>query len=780
MILPEKVGKRKGRGFHTTIVTSFAVEFRAFEEILLPQILASGATNIVLIADERMASLCLSDGSTLPTQLGCDYALHGPPASDGLFHPKIILQIGRDGGRVFVGSANATAAGLVGNAEIAIEISCEAEPSPHQAFVRSVWHYLERTLGDAEGAVRDAVLWARDRAKWITEPVEQVVQALPDGSLLAFFAVPGKPGILERFAEQIADSTVERLIVVSPYWDDDLAALDALRSALKPTAIDVILDTARHDFPREVPTSAGVRILPLGEHFGTRFTHAKLIIAQTAEHDHTLSGSANCTVAALGRIGFRGTNAEACTYRRVDTGAAVEALGLTALLAQAALPATSLPDLIRREPIPLESLAALRPGRFEIDYNVLLWHLPAVPNWSGAKAEILDGDGDLLAEVIPQGDDREPGRHILPCDDEVLKHARFVRLLAGDVRSTPGPISHRAAMRGKRREPVSGRTARSTNAFADALGLDLFLLDAFEDLYAADEPAVDSDLQIAASRGRLERPDREASAPRVLSYAEFMAERPAASGKRGKGDNALAGTHCDDARTLLNRLVGESETQGGSQIDDGWMDTGDEAGLPDDDVRDADVGNDGSDVATPPVDEQRPADPTAFKRAVKVYATMLGNAQRSIGPADVVKLRLLVSIILWQARCAVFKGGLPATTDEEGWPRLALRVLATFFHGKQPPIARLTVNGDFAEMPVDFLECWSTAFWALDAFVEALPAKMRGNAQFLAHAAALRGVIIQRTGLTADDLSSEAMIRVRAALDRTLGARLGFEKRHDP
>ncbi len=94
-----------------------------------------------------------------------------------------------------------------------------------------------------------------------------------------------------------------------------------------------------------------------------------------------------------------------------------------------------------------------------------------------------------------------------------------------------------------------------------------------------------------------------------------MAERPAAMGSRGKGDNALAGTHCDDARTLLNRLVGEAETLGDRQIDDGWMNTGDEAGLPDEDERDVDVGNDGPDVATPLTDEQRPADPNAFKRA---------------------------------------------------------------------------------------------------------------------------------------------------------------------
>lgn len=127
MKLPERLGRRKGRGFHSAIITSFAVEFGAFEEVVLPQLGAGGSSNVLLIADARMAAMSLSDGSNLPIQLGRDYVLFSPPVGDGVFHPKIILQLGRDGGRCFVSSANATGAGLGGNVEIAVEI--EAVPN---------------------------------------------------------------------------------------------------------------------------------------------------------------------------------------------------------------------------------------------------------------------------------------------------------------------------------------------------------------------------------------------------------------------------------------------------------------------------------------------------------------------------------------------------------------------------------------------------------------------------------------------------------------------------
>src|SRR3546814_7757914 len=74
MKLPERLGRRPRKPFHSAITTTFAVEFAAVEEILLPQLRASGANNLLLVADDRMAAMALTDGSRLPVALGREYA----------------------------------------------------------------------------------------------------------------------------------------------------------------------------------------------------------------------------------------------------------------------------------------------------------------------------------------------------------------------------------------------------------------------------------------------------------------------------------------------------------------------------------------------------------------------------------------------------------------------------------------------------------------------------------------------------------------------------------
>src|SRR3546814_16731154 len=75
MKFSDRLGRRPRKPFHSAIATTFAVEFAAVEEIMLPQLMASGATNLLLIADDRMAAMALSVGSRLPNALGRDYAL---------------------------------------------------------------------------------------------------------------------------------------------------------------------------------------------------------------------------------------------------------------------------------------------------------------------------------------------------------------------------------------------------------------------------------------------------------------------------------------------------------------------------------------------------------------------------------------------------------------------------------------------------------------------------------------------------------------------------------
>src|SRR3546814_1140787 len=124
MKFSDRLGRRPRKPFHSAIATTFAVEFAAVEEIMLPQLMASGATNLLLIADDRMAAMALSDGSRLPIALGRDYALHSPPASDGIFHPKIILQLGRATGRAFVSRSEEHTSALQSRMRISSAVFC--------------------------------------------------------------------------------------------------------------------------------------------------------------------------------------------------------------------------------------------------------------------------------------------------------------------------------------------------------------------------------------------------------------------------------------------------------------------------------------------------------------------------------------------------------------------------------------------------------------------------------------------------------------------------------
>src|SRR3546814_12172258 len=78
-----------------------------------------------------------------------------------------MLQLGRETGRAFVSSANATGAGLGGNVEIAIEIEAGNEDGPEREILRAIWQYLSSLVPEEASPTRDALRWARERTPWL-------------------------------------------------------------------------------------------------------------------------------------------------------------------------------------------------------------------------------------------------------------------------------------------------------------------------------------------------------------------------------------------------------------------------------------------------------------------------------------------------------------------------------------------------------------------------------------------------------------------------------------
>lgn len=772
MRLPDRLGRRAGRPFHSAIATSFAVEFAAVEEIFLPQLMASGASNLLLVADARMAALALSDGSALPSALGRDYALYSPPPADGIFHPKIILQIGRDSARAFVSSANLTASGLAGNAEVVIEIECKDEESPEREIIRAVWHYLDAIVPTTPSPARDALLWARERAAWLDGPTTQALHELNDGSAIAFLHAPGDTGIGDQFVSLVGGAKVHTLVVISPYWDSDLAALADLTRRLAPEHIILPIDPAAHEFPKDAPLTGRPRIVAL-DWPSHRFTHAKIIIASAAEYDHVVFGSANCTTAALGRPGSVGTNAEACIYRRLPRGTAHEALGLDRWLDGDALDLDDLPAPVETPLIPLKAIEARQPGAFELDHGVLHWR-PAKPDSDAVDIQLLDRDARLIvaipaASFLHAGDSRT-----MPIDAGVQKALRFAQIASGDVLSTIAHVTHREVLRGRRREVATGSVARALASFTDGADFDLWMHQSFEILARADFDSDQEPRKVSASRPQARKPDNEPAAPVSLSYEEFTKARAGAgAGRPGRqGANSLAGTYSDSIRDFLNLLSGRCT---GPCADDDYDPAFDP---PEDETG----GESNEEAASPPVTEpaaqndekpQHEIDPRLYERHVIAYAEGLELDDTPLCSNDVLRLRFWTLFLLYKARCADLPNGLDTSSAALGWPRFLIRILVSFFCGRRPAITRVMLARDYDALPVDFMECWTTILWGLDAIEGALAGRPK-NREFLKYIPGLRQRIISLLGLAPAELNGEIASAIRAGLDHSIGIRLGL------
>ena len=74
------------KGFHTTIMTIFGVEFDAFESLALSRLRGAACRNVMLVCDAGMLGLALAETGRLPKSAGSSYLVAKARAA-GVFHP---------------------------------------------------------------------------------------------------------------------------------------------------------------------------------------------------------------------------------------------------------------------------------------------------------------------------------------------------------------------------------------------------------------------------------------------------------------------------------------------------------------------------------------------------------------------------------------------------------------------------------------------------------------------------------------------------------------------
>ncbi|MBY4638353.1 hypothetical protein K5P26_14510 [Sphingopyxis sp. XHP0097] len=790
------------KGFHTSIATTFGIDFDAYENIVLPRLRGAGCRNNMVLADCRMLTHALDGASALPRQAGKLYTVEGA-AARGLFHPKLFLQVGRKAGRLIIGSANLTAAGLAGNLELVTMLDYDSDDESARGLITQAWLYLSGLIDPASPMLPTQREWMLNRTPWLrnAEPSENTV-TLSDGSAAALLIAKAQSGIASRFAALVGER-VERLIVISPYWDDQLAALDFLQGELEPKEIAVLIDRDAELFPSEAAGS--IRNLTLYERdkFETgRFIHAKALIAETAGADHLLIGSANCTIAALGSATFAGSNDEASLYRRLPPSSVAEALGLAKLLGREnRIDPDDLAPQSYEDDIPLDQLAAQHPGTFSLRGETLVWQPSPNVDPVDCQIELMTASGQVLGTVLRrlENSSAEAVRFLIDIADEVPTFAHVI----GPKNFPPAIITYIDALQVAIRETHSRKTENALAQLDGETEANLALLevlDILEKIEGGDEAGTGEGVSIPTATKQNDESDGQSH--RALSYEDFIAgRRPHHAGP--VLHNSLRNSDVSIVRGFLNRIVGLGSLTSTSEDDDDQafkaaFNLGDET----EDAQAALAAGDDFDTETlaktpiiPDEEErrrkavQRKATKEQLVTAASNYAKRIEIKQQAgaLSTRDFLRLRALLMIICaaaWkgtdrpkdkQARSTALQV-LPVEGDPNSWPFVMGRLLFRIFGGPNPAIVSLSLEADHDQIPADLIECWATCFWCLQACLAA-PVSQAERARIDRYIKPLAVQAYVRTHLSEQELLADSILTVMEGLSGQYADRIGVSRK---
>lgn len=732
----------KGGKFHSAIASTFGVDFAAWENVALPSLHSSGCRNVMLLADAGMMTQAMNGASVLPQKAGRSYTANSISAPR-VFHPKLTLLAGRDTARLVVASANLTSPGLAGNLEIAGVINASPELPGETQIVAGALSFLRSHLVSHGDVIGHQLELLNKRTGWLIRSERAVGPVLlSDGSAAQLLCSDDDEGISTRFARNVGTERVKRLVVVSPYWDSDLAALRSLIEVLKPEQTVLLVDVTRRLFPTHAFARLDyVHVVDISHETRSSFVHAKLFLAETDEADHVIYGSPNCTVAALGTAQMKGLNVEACLYRRLPRGSVAAELELTEVLAGPPVPVDRLPTQeLRGGKLELEAQAAAKSGVFEVKGDILHWHTGGRSVSAQTAVELFDvAKGISPSKLEPLGELTDAVRRFRV----VGELPAFARLRYPDgTYSALACVTVAEQIYALARE-VRGKDAeKAVDRLTGSNEVGVFMLEALQALaLAEDELGAGQSGATGSAKRAPEEPNAstEEKPYKTLTYEAFVSGSKARTGAAVEAPGVFAGGGLWHVQQLLNRSIGMATRHSEN---------------PDDDAEESDIrrlfkrgdetANPEGELNTPnssqPDNEDDEPDPRKEAEKRERYAAeTLGSVQRHVkylwelkkkqeaSTVDVLRLRVVLMLI---ASAATGKSLTEMHAEHEAnprsrlvlpiagidcWPRLMLTQLGLFFGTNAPIIRSLRIVCRDTDMPSDILECWATNVWALHA-----------------------------------------------------------------
>jgi len=276
-------------GYEACLITTFNAYLPFYEHVILHRLKAKGVNHNVVLMDAGWFSESMQ--SEPPELAGEEYSLV-PMRSNGVFHPKMILLVGKSKGALVVGSHNLTLSGFGYNRELTNIIKTEgSDDTAAQAVIRKAWrialHWLETQPKHAD-YWRELVDKFHEFAPWLDHPDDDTVAECD------VIATNSDADSLFEQLMQYVNEPISRVVSSGAFFDSEMRLVKMLKQRLNPEQIHIGIEPSTVQMPGYID-SDGVQFHDASKlSTGSGYLHAKAIVLELKDGQCILaSGSAN-------------------------------------------------------------------------------------------------------------------------------------------------------------------------------------------------------------------------------------------------------------------------------------------------------------------------------------------------------------------------------------------------------------------------------------------------------------------------------------------------------
>lgn len=297
--LPEELS-----GAFTGIVIGTFGAALDFAELQLFRQLPKSAVNKIVLADQRQLASFLNAQPPL-RRLNRAYVA-SPVRSPHAHHPKYVMLVGPEEGRLFVGSGNLSIGGYAGPGECFTVYEWKSEetnsnPAPFGAVRELIDSMVE--VGWVDAVTRERIRDVFKSATWVPTT----------GGADCMVVHNQTKSLLDQFVERVGDGDVSEVVAAAPFHDKNADAIRQIVRRLKPQRFKLLVQEGMTRLEVGAVKSA-LSAVPTVEiveaaaphPYPAVLLHAKFVLARTSDSDFLLQGSANLSRVALCESGPKG------------------------------------------------------------------------------------------------------------------------------------------------------------------------------------------------------------------------------------------------------------------------------------------------------------------------------------------------------------------------------------------------------------------------------------------------------------------------------------------